>query len=131
MKQAIIGIVALMAAACAHGRTAMLPPLPESAEAAQVVVIRNDNLFGWGIAVGVLLDDVTVAHIRAGEHVALRLAPGFHRVGITDSSIGVAAEKGQTYYYLVSVDGSLSGFEIERLDAGRGREWTAKTRALP
>jgi hypothetical protein len=131
MKNAVVLLCALLAAACAHGRTGRLPPPPEASEAAHVVVIRNDNLFDWGISVKVKIDEVVVAHIRAGERVDFRVAPGLHRIAITDSEVPAAMEKGQTYYYLISADDSPSGFEIERLDSHRAQQWLTRTTPLP
>lgn len=130
MRLALLFAAAALAA-CTHGRTGMLPPPPETAPAAQLVVIRNDHLFDWGIAVRVLVDEVPAAALRAGEHVVLPVAPGLRRVGVAGSAVVLAMEAGHTYYCLLSADDSPAGFEIERLDAARGRGWVERTRPLP
>lgn len=130
MKKAWVTAAAMLIAACSHGLAPSLPPAADPANSAQVWVVRNNNLFGWGLSVNVLLDGAVIAHLRAGDHVAIRVTPGLHRIGITDSGMNVALEKGGRYYFLVSTDTSPSGFEIERLDVGRGEDWVAKTTRL-
>ncbi len=131
MKMAwITAAAAMLITACAHGVAPSFPPPADPANSAQVWVIRNNNLFGWGLSVKVLLDGELIAHLRAGDHVALRVAPGLHRIGITESGMNVAMEKGGRYYFLVSTDSSPVGFEIERLDVGRGEVWVSRTTPL-
>jgi hypothetical protein len=131
MKTALAIFAAAALCACAHGRTGMLPPPPDPAAAARVVVIRNDNLFDWGIAVAVRVDGIPAAHLRAGEHVSLAVAPGLREIAVASSAVTIAAEAGQVYYCLIGAGDSPGGFEVERLDAGRGRGWVEKTRPLP
>ncbi|MCU0584837.1 MAG: DUF2846 domain-containing protein [Desulfobacterales bacterium] len=132
MKRLLAVWSAALLIACAHGKT---PEFPAGAlvpaDAAEVYVIRNNELFGFGLSVGVNLNDATIAHLRAGEHIRFLVPPGLHRIGIRTSGAGVALDRGRTYYFLISVDDSPAGFEIERLDRRRGEEWVAKTRRLP
>jgi len=107
---------AALLAACAHGKTAVFPAAADPANAAQVYVIRNNNLFGWGLSVTVTLNGAAIAHLQAGEHIALRLPPGLYSVGITESNS--------------SADYTPTGFEIESIAAGRGEEWLSKTKLL-
>jgi hypothetical protein len=130
MKNLLALCAAALLAACAHGKTVDFPPAADPANAAQVYVIRNDNLFGWGLSVTVTLNEVAIAHLQAGEHIALRLPPGIYSVGITESSTSAAFEKGHKYYFLVSADYTPTGFEIESVAAGRGEEWLSKTKLL-
>jgi hypothetical protein len=131
MKPALVLIAALVAAACSHGRTSNLSPTPGAAEAGQVVVVRNNNLFGWGLSVKVTLDDAVVARVRAGEHVIVGVAPGLHTVGVASRGISIPVEPKRRYYFLISADDSQAGFGIERLDSGRGEEWLSKTTLAP
>jgi hypothetical protein len=131
MKNLLALCAAALLAACAHGKTADFPAAADRTDAAQVYVIRNNNLFGWGMSVTVTLNEVAIAHLQAGEHIALRLPPGLYSVGITESSISAAFEKGRHYYFLVSPDYTPTGFEIESITAGRGEEWLSKTKLLP
>ena len=130
MKNLLALCAAALLAACAHGKTADFPAAADRADAAQVYVIRNNNLFGWGLSVTVTLNEVAIAHLQAGEHIALRLPPGLYSVGITESSTSAAFEKGRHYYFLVSADYTPTGFEIESITAGRGEEWLSKTKLL-
>jgi hypothetical protein len=131
MKNLLALCAAALLAACAHGKTADFPAAADPADVAQVYVIRNNNLFGWGLSVTVTLNEVAIAHLQAGEHIALRLPPGLYRLGITESSISAAFEKGHKYYFLVSAEYTSTGFEIESIAAGRGEEWLSKTKLLP
>ena len=130
MKRTCILLAALLAVACSHGRTASYPSAANPDTMGQVVVIRNDNLFGWGLSVKVTFNDVVIARLRAGEHVAFPAAPGLHTVGVAERGISVAVERHRRYYFLISAEDSPAGFEIERLDPGRGEEWVSKTKPV-
>jgi len=130
MKNLLALCAAALLAACAHGKTADFPAAADPADAAHVYVLRNNNLFGWGFSVAVTLNGTVIARLQAGEHIALRLRPGLYSVGITESSISAAFEKGRKYYYLVTADYTPTGFEIESIAAGRGEEWLSKTKLL-
>jgi hypothetical protein len=130
MKRNFILLAALLTVACSHGRTASFPSAANPDSLGQVVVIRNDNLFGWGLSVKVTFNDVVIARLRAGEHVAFPAAPGLHTVGVAERGISVAVERHRRYFFLISAEDSPAGFEIERLDPGRGEEWVAKTKPV-
>lgn len=131
MKRLLAACSAALLIACAHGKTPEFPAAAiESADAAQVCVIRSNELFGWGLSVGVTLNDATIAHLRSGEHICFVVLPGLHRIGIRTSDASAALDRGRSYYFLIRVDDSPAGFEIERLDVGRGEEWLTKTRRL-
>lgn len=121
----LVSLIALVAGACAHGRA---PHPADDTGSGRVVIVRNDNLFGWGLSIAATFDEVPIAHLRAGEHVAFRAAPGLHTVGVAGRGISFAVEPGRTYYFLISADDSQAGFDIERLDPRRGEEWVAKTK---
>jgi hypothetical protein len=127
---ALVLLAAVLAGACAHGRTPNLPTGQE-AGSGQVTIVRNNNLFGWGLSVAAMCDDVPVAHLRAGEHVAFRAAPGLHTVGVGGRGISFAVEPNRKYFFLIGADDSQAGFDIERLDPTRGEEWAAKTQPSP
>ena len=130
MKRTCILLAALLAVACSHGRTASYPSAANPDTMGQVVVIRNDNLFGWGLSVKVTFNDVVIARLRAGEHIAFPAAPGLHTVGVAERGISVAVERHRRYFFLISAEDSPAGFEIERLDPGRGEEWVSKTKPV-
>jgi hypothetical protein len=130
MKRNFVLLAALLTIACSHGRTPSFPSVANPDTLGQVVVIRNDNLFGWGLSVKVTFNDVVIARLRAGEHVTFPAAPGLHTVGVAERGISVAVERHLRYYFLISAEDSPAGFEIERLDPGRGEEWVAKTKPV-
>jgi len=130
MKRSFILLAALLTVASSHGRTASFPSAANPDTLGQVVVIRNNNLFGWGLSVKVTFNDVVIARLRAGEHVAFPAAPGLHTVGVAERGISVAVERHRRYFFLISAEDSPAGFEIERLDPGRGEEWVAKTKPV-
>jgi len=130
MNRTFILFAALLAVACSHGRTASFPSPANPESLGQMVVIRNDNLFGWGLSVKVTFNDVVIARLRAGEHVTFPAAPGLHTVGVAERGISVAVERHRRYYFLISAEDSPAGFEIERLDPRRGEEWVAKTKPV-
>jgi hypothetical protein len=129
-KAFLLLLTVFLVTACSHGRTTSFPTAADPDALGQVVVIRNDNLFGWGLSVKVTFNDVVVARLRAGEHVAFPAAPGLHTVGVAERGISVAVERHRRYYFLISAEDSPAGFEIERLDPGRGEEWVAKTKPI-
>jgi hypothetical protein len=130
MKRFVILLAVVLTLACSHGRTRQFPAEADPARAGQIFVVRNDNLFGWGLSVKVTYNDAIIARLRAGEHVAFRVPPGLHTVGVADRGISVAVEPNRRYYFLISAEDSPAGFEIERLDPGRGEEWVAKTKPI-
>ena len=129
-KAFLLLLTVFLVTACSHGRTTSFPTAADPDALGQVVVIRNDNLFGWGLSVKVTFNDVVVARLRAGEHVTFPAAPGLHTVGVAERGISVAVERHRRYYFLISAEDTPAGFEIERLDPGRGEEWVAKTKPI-
>lgn len=117
--------------ACAHGKTQQFPNVENPADAARVVVIRDNNLMGWGFSLKVALDDKIIAGLRSGEHVAFYVKPGFHSLGVSKPTMTVPFEKAKTYYFLISADYTKFGFDIERIGDQAGNRWVAKTKALP
>lgn len=126
----IVASLAFLLMACAHGKTDNFPPAAESSDAAEVFIIRNNNLFGWGFSLNVIYDDAVIAHIRAGEYISFLVEPGIHRVGVSESEILVPCAPGQKYYFLISADYTKFGFEIERISNPKGENWIAKTRPV-
>jgi hypothetical protein len=116
--------------ACSHGKTHHFPSIEDSADAAEVFIIRNNNLFGWGFSLKVLFDDAVIARLRAGEYISFYVMPDFHTVGISKSSITVPFSAGQKYYFLISADYTQFGFEIDRISTLKGENWIAKTKPI-
>ena len=115
---------------CAHGKTEHFPVVDNSSEAAEVFVIRDNNLIGWGFSLKVALDDAIIAGLRSGEYVSFYVKPGFHSLGITKPTMSVPFEKGRQYYFLISADYSSFGFDIQRIGDEKGRNWLTKTKQI-
>jgi len=126
----ILTAVALALVACAHGKTEHFPSPADPSEAAEVYIIRNNNLMGWGFSLKVVFDDRIIARLRTGEHIHFFAKPGFHSLGISEPTQTVALEKGQIYYFLISADYTQFGFEIERIGNLKGESWISKTKRI-
>jgi len=131
VKRVGVGLMVIVTIiACAHGKTDQFPDLVASPGTARVHVIRNINLWGKGFSLELSLDGVVIAKLRSGEHVSFSVAPGFHSLGVGESSSRAAFEKGKSYYFLISADYSDFGFYIERMDERKGQAWLNQTTAL-
>ena len=131
MKNLIVLIaLAFVMMACAHGKTEHFPDVRQTEDAAEVFIIRNNNLLGMGISLKVLFDKNVIARIRAGEHVSFFIEPGFHAVGTSDTTLTVPFAAGHKYYFLISAQYSQFGFEFERISSLKGENWVAKTKQL-
>ncbi len=129
-KLLLIVSLALGTTACSHGKTEHFPDLARTTEAAEIFIIRNNNLLGWGFSVKVFYDEMLIANLRAGEHLSFFVPPGFHTVGTSDDQITVPLNAGQKHYFLISADYTQFGFEISRISNEKGENWLSKTRPL-
>ena len=129
-KILILVIPILLLLSCAHGKTDQFPTAADISDAAQVFVIRDNNLLGWGFSLKVSLDKAIIARLRSGEYVSFYVKPGFHSVGIAEPTLTVPFAKGQKYYFLIGADYSKFGFEIQRIGNQKGEMWLAKTRPV-
>jgi hypothetical protein len=129
-KIVTLTILALLLLSCAHGRTDHFPTVADTDDAAQVYVIRDNNLMGWGFSLKVALDDSIIARLRSGEYVSFFVIPGFHSVGITEPTLTVPFAKGEKYYFLIGADYSKFGFDIQRIGNEKGQMWLAKTKPV-
>ena len=131
MKKLLLTIsLALLVTACSHGKTEHFPNIGQSAETAEIIIIRNNNLLGWGFSVQVFYDEMLIARLRAGEHLSFFVEPGFHSVGTSDAQITVPLNAGQKHYFLISADYTQFGFEIGRISNEKGENWLTKTKPL-
>ena len=131
MKRIInLTVAALLLVACAHGKTEHFPTVENPSNAAEVFVIRDNNFIGWGFSLKVALDDAIIARLRSGEYVSFYVTPGFHSLGITESSLSVPFAKDKKYYFLISPDYSSFGFEMQRLGEKKGQEWLTRTKPI-
>jgi hypothetical protein len=129
-KNIALAALALLIISCAHGKTEHFPTWTDPSEAAEVFIIRNNNLAGLGFSLKVVFDDQTIARLRAGEHIHFFAQPGFHSLGISEPEQTVAFEKGHRYYFLISADYTQFGFEIERIGDLKGESWIGKTKRV-
>jgi hypothetical protein len=116
--------------ACAHGKTENFPETVQSEEAAEVTIIRNNNLLGMGFSIKVYFNENMIARLRSGEYTSFFTEPGLHSVGIPDSNLSVPCSAGQKYYFLISAQYSQFGFEIQRISNAKGEEWIEKTKPI-
>ena len=131
MKKLLLLVsLVLISTACSHGKTEHFPNRAQSAETAEIIIIRNNNLLGWGFSVKVFYDEMMIANLRAGEHISFFVTPGFHTVGTSDDQIKVPLNAGQKHYFLISADYSQFGFEISRISSEKGQSWLSKTEPL-
>jgi hypothetical protein len=129
-KTLVLTAVALLLVSCAHGKTDHFPAVDNPSEAAEVFIIRDNNLMGWGFSLKVALDDAVIAGLRSGEYIAFYVKPGFHSLGISKPTMTVPFEKGRTYYFLISADYSRFGFDIQRIGNEKGVNWLTKTKQI-
>ena len=125
-----ISLLAVILISCAHGKTDRFPTLTDPAANAKVYVIRDNSLMGWGFSLKVALDDSIIARLRSGEYVSFFVKPGFHSLGVSEPTVRLPFEKGNTYYFLISADYSRFGFELDRISEQQAQKWLAKTKAI-
>lgn len=114
-KYGFLIMLAFFLAACTSGKTEFFPSRGYSAEAAEVTVIREKRMFGFGFSMKVLLDGEVIARLKAGQYVTFFVDPGVHDIGIPDQSIATALERGHKHYFMIQTESSQFGFEIERI----------------
>ena len=129
-KLFVFSLLALLLLSCAHGKTDTFPTLDNPAANAQVYVIRDSNLMGWGFSLKVALDDSIIARLRSGEYISFFVKPGFHSLGVSEPTVRVPLEKGNTYYFLISADYTKFGFELHRISDQQAERWLAKTKPV-
>ncbi|MBT8367538.1 MAG: DUF2846 domain-containing protein [Deltaproteobacteria bacterium] len=131
MKKVIIPTaMALLLVACSHGKTDHFPSVEDPSNHAEVFVIRDNNLMGWGFSLKVALDDSIIARLRSGEYITFYVKPGFHSLGISEPNVTVPFEKGNTYHFLISADYTQFGFELHRISGQQAEMWLAKTKPI-
>jgi hypothetical protein len=129
-KNLVLLSLVVLLTACAHGKTEQFPAAVDAADAPEIFIIRNNNLFGWGFSLDVILDEVVIARLRSGEYISFLVEPGFHTVGISKKQVSVPCASGQKYYFLISVNYTDFGFEIERISDPKGELWLSKTKSV-
>jgi hypothetical protein len=129
-KTLTLTALTLLLLSCAHGKTDRFPTVTDTAEAAHVYVIRDNNLMGWGFSLKVALDNFIIARLRSGEYVSFYVKPGFHSLGVSEPTLTVPFAKGEKYYFLIGADYSQFGFEIQRIGIEKGERWLTKTKPV-
>ena len=129
-KIVIFASLAVLIISCAHGKTEHFPTVENQTEAAEVFVIRDDNFIGWGVSLKVALDDAIIARLRSGEYVTFYVKPGFHSLGVSEPTMTVPFEKGQTYHFLISAEYTKFGFDIRRIGDRQAKMWLSKTKPI-
>ena len=125
-----LAVLPLLLLACAHGKTDNFPTVANTADAAGVYVIRDNNFMGWGFSLRVMLNESIIARLRSGEYVFFYVEPGFHSLGISEPSLTVPFVKGRTYYFLIGADYTQFGFNIQRISDRKGELWLSRTKPL-
>ena len=103
----IIAIV-LFVISCSHGITQHFPTGENLINPAEIILIRNKNFFCGGQSAAILLDGVTIAHLRTGEYVNFLVEPGEHSI-VATPLIGSGRkfsdnfEAGKKNYLLISL----------------------------
>jgi len=129
-KKLILIILTLLLLSCAHGKTDNFPTVANTADAAGVYVIRDNNFMGWGFSLRVTLNESIIARLRSGEYVFFYVEPGFHSMGISEPTLTVPFVKGRTYYFLIGADYTQFGFNIQRISNRKGELWLSKTKPV-
>jgi hypothetical protein len=131
MKKYFLFIVlAFFLAACTSGKTEYFPSRGYSADVAEVTVIREKRMFGFGFSMKVLLDGEVIARLKAGQYVTFYTEPGVRTIGVPESSVSAALEAGGKHYFLIKADSSQFGFEIERISEGKAEFWMNQSTPL-
>jgi hypothetical protein len=117
----------ILLAACTSGKTEYFPSQGYSADVAEVTVIREKRVFGFGFSMKVILDGEVIARIKAGQYVTFFTNPGVRTIGTPDESISAALERGRKHYFVIKTDSSQFGFEIERISERKAASWMAES----
>jgi hypothetical protein len=129
-KSFALSLLTLLLLSCAHGKTDRFPTLDNPSANAQVYVIRDNNLLGWGFSLKVVLDDSIIARLRSGEYISFYVKPGFHSLGVSEPTVTVPFEKGNKYYFLISAEYTAFGFDLQRIAKRQADYWLARTKPI-
>lgn len=123
-------MLAFLLLGCTSGKTEFFPSQGYSADVAEVTVIRKRRMFGVGFSMQVLLDGKVIARLKAAQYVTFFAAPGVHTIGIPDTKISAALERGRKHYFVISTDSSQFGFEIEQISARKADNLIANSKPI-
>jgi hypothetical protein len=122
-KYLLMIMLPFLLTACTSGKTEFFPSRGYSADTAEVNVIREKRMLGFGFSMKVLLDGEVIARLKAGQYVTFYTDPGVHSIGIPDISVSAPLEAGGKHYFLIKTDSSQFGFEIERISESKAEFW--------
>ena len=129
-KYVLLIMLAFFLAACTSGKTEFFPSRGYSADVAEVIVIREERIFGFGFSMDVLLDGDVIARLKAGQYVTFFVDPGVHKIAIPQSTITVMLERAKKHYFAIKTDSSPFGFEIERISENKATSWMAQSHSI-
>jgi len=129
-RYVLLIMLAFLQTACTSGKTEYFPSQGYSADMAEVTVIRETRMFGFGFSMKVVLDGEVIARLKAGQYVTFYTDPGVRTIGIPDESISAALERGRKHYFAIKTDSSQFGFEIERISERKAESWMAKSKPI-
>ena len=129
-RYTLLIMIAFLLTACTSGKTEFFPSRGYSADAAQVTVIRDERIFGFGFSMEVLLNGKVIARLKAGQYVSFYTDPGVRTIAIPDSSVNAALEAGGKHYFLIKTDSSQFGFEIERISEKKANQVMAQSKPI-
>ena len=105
---------------CAHRGLQLPEPTPSTTNASQIYIIRESRFFSFGIPLTVVLDDANICKLKAGEYVTFAVEPGFHTLGLSESTLMMPFVARRNYFFLIKTSPDKFGFEIEKIDDGTG-----------
>ena len=129
-KHVLLIMIVFILVACTSGKTEFFPSQGYSADVAEVTVIRKRRMFGMGFSMQVLLDGEVIARLKAGQHVTFYAPPGVHNIGIPDSSVSAALERGRKHFFMISTESTQFGFEIQRISERNADKLMANSRPI-
>ncbi len=78
----------------------------------------------------VVLDGNVIARLQSGEYVTFYINSGIHAIGTPETTITVPLGAGRKHYFLIEVDASKFGFDIEQINEKEAQSWIAKSRPI-
>jgi hypothetical protein len=123
-------LLAAVVSACTTAGPSATNPLPKIAEpekAAEIVVIRENTLYGGGRTYRILFDDSEVFGINSGEFTRFKVSHGKHSIGVkcfasfgipVSNKIDVELEPKMTTYYFLSKKFQCANVEPKQAQEG-------------
>jgi len=137
MKKYFLFGCAVLLAGCSHGQLSSLPKIQDN-NAAEVIIIRENQFWGGGVTAIVSLDNQDIIAIRAGDHSKIKLKAGQHAIAVRDQG-GFSSEVHDSVlldcidknkYYLKMWKGISSRFNIKVVPETEGEELVKDTNFL-